>query len=119
MLLDTLHTSHAWNRPSLISSHCHSHPRSNIPLENSLGSCHQKSELQCPGSFTSSQATDLLTMVSLFTSHICGSLLCVPHSQYPDSMEEGEEFPHCSWAPELMAGYPKDLCASSWGQAAA
>lgn len=117
---DSLHPSHAGNGAALISPRCLSHPRSNILLENSLGSCHHKNGLRCSGSSTSSQATDPPTL-SLFTWHLCSSLLSMPQTRYPASEEERGEIPHCSWAPDLAAqmGYPKDLCAGSQGWAVA
>lgn len=62
-----------------------------------------------------------LPMVSLFTSHLCGSLLSVPYTWYPASGEEQGEIPYRSWAPDFVAqiGYPKNLCAGSWGWAVA
>lgn len=114
---DSLHPSHAGNGAALTSPCCLSHPRSSIPLQNSLGSCHHKNGLRCSGSSTSSQATDLPT-VSLFTSHVCSSL-CAPNPRA--SEEEWGEIRHCSWAADLTAraGYPQDLCAGSQGWAAA
>lgn len=75
---DSLHPSHSGNGAALTSPCCVSHPRSSIPLQNSLGSCHHKNGLRCSGSSTSSQATDLLPMVSLFTLHVCSSV-CTPN----------------------------------------
>lgn len=99
---DSLHPSHGGKRAALISPCCLSHPRSNIPLENSLSSCHHKNGLRCSGSSTSSQATDLLPVVSLFTSHLCDSLSSVPQTRYPVSGEDRGEIPHRSWPPDLV-----------------
>lgn len=77
---DSLHSSHAGNGAALISLYYLSHPRSNIPLENSLSSCHHKNGLQCSGSSTSSQAADLLAYgESLYLTPLWQPFVCALH----------------------------------------
>ena len=93
-----------WNGAALIPPRWLSHPRSSIPSENSLGSCHHRNGLPCSGSSTSSQATELLPTVSLFTSHLRGSRSSVPQTRHPASGEEQGEIPHRSWAQTSQLG---------------